>query len=455
VEDKMLSTVVFLSLFTSQAIQPEEFDSCICEPSPLVSCDWPGAEIVSRDSAGVQSPSQHALNASISADGRWVVFRSHSGHYVGDPDTFYDQIYLKNLETGVIQLVSRAIGGGPADNQSFDPIVSQDGRRVAFVSFANDMTIETYAESTHRRQVYVFDRIDNTVEIISVSAMGELANHQSDYDLAFSPDGNRLAFASKASNLHPDDTDGYSNIFMFDFVSRELSLVEPATITNLPEDNSLQAAIHPSFSGVGNQLTYIQQLRKGLPGSSPVVVHDLDTDIAEIISTNSAGEFHDGGGNDQPVFSADGGSVAFMSQATNLVSGEQGIDRQWRAYVKDLRTGEVTLASRNLVGERIDNMTRAVSISSTGRYVAFVTDGNQALDAPRSRGYQVFLFDRQSGTSRLASQAYDGDRVRGHSDILSQAFSLRGQLVFESREPYVSSDDLNGTRGDIFLTGCS
>ena len=190
----------------------------------------------------------------------------------------------------------------------------------------------------------------------------------------------------------------------------------------------------------------MQKIRRGQAGGEQAIVQDLDTDTAEIVSVTPAGDFDDGGIR-QPVFSDDGRFVLFLSRAENLSTD----DDSYSAYVNDLVTGEVILASRNSNGETIDDIVRSASISASGRYVAFTTDGRNA-DAPRAGGYQVFLFDRTTGQSELLSQAFDGGRVRNQSWLLPESFARNGRMVFEGRDRNYVVDDLNGDLGDIHLS---
>ncbi|MCP2679633.1 hypothetical protein NHF45_08835 [Maricaulaceae bacterium NA33B04] len=213
---------------------------------------------------------------------------------------------------------SPSIWGGPSENQSFNPVVSHDGRRVAFVSFATDLVSATDGLSSISRNVFVFDRITGQVEMVSASPTGDAGNHAADLELSFSPDGNRLVFATKADNLHPNDTEGDTDIYIYDFVTNQLSHIEPSVITNLPAPNGLSHAREPSFSGAGNEITYIQQLDFGLPGAAPTVVHDLDTNTAEIISVTPSGVFANGS-SDQPIFSDDGTAVYSSRQPITFI----------------------------------------------------------------------------------------------------------------------------------------
>ena len=83
-------------------------------------------------------PDFDARNPSISADGRFVVFESDADNLVtGDPGDAIEKLYLTDLSTGTTTLVSTPTTG-PSNSDVSDPVISGDGRVVAFMSAAND-----------------------------------------------------------------------------------------------------------------------------------------------------------------------------------------------------------------------------------------------------------------------------------------------------------------------------
>ena len=80
-----------------------------------------------------------AFKASISGDGRTVVFASAASNIVpGDTNETTD-VFLRDLDAGTTQLISVAAGGGPADFRSAGPDFSADGSTVVFQSMATNL----------------------------------------------------------------------------------------------------------------------------------------------------------------------------------------------------------------------------------------------------------------------------------------------------------------------------
>jgi hypothetical protein len=98
-------------------------------------------ERVSVSSGGVQGNgnSSHFGTPAISADGRFVAFKSDATNLVpGDTNNASD-IFVRDRQTGTTERVSVGSGGAQGNNISFSPAISADGRVVAFESAAANL----------------------------------------------------------------------------------------------------------------------------------------------------------------------------------------------------------------------------------------------------------------------------------------------------------------------------
>jgi Tol biopolymer transport system component len=77
----------------------------------------------------------------ISADGRYVTFRGRGSDLAPGDDNGVGDVFVTDLDLGITTLLSRSPITGKSGNQlSSRPIISADGSRVAFQSFASDLT---------------------------------------------------------------------------------------------------------------------------------------------------------------------------------------------------------------------------------------------------------------------------------------------------------------------------
>jgi len=156
-------------------------------------------------SAG-QRPAGSSACPAISADGRFVVFMSkadltcrrasacvaESSDKNGVPD-----IYLRDTHTNTTRRITRSYTGGDPDGPSYHPAISGDGRHVAFVSEASNLTRDSGNRAAH---IYVHDLLTGITELISHTPNGRPANGAS-LRPALSHNGSTIAFQSLASDL--------------------------------------------------------------------------------------------------------------------------------------------------------------------------------------------------------------------------------------------------------------
>ena len=111
--------------------------------------------------------------------------------------------------------------------------------------------------------------------------------------------------------------------------------------------------------------------------------------------------------------SANGKYVAFASLATTLVPDDT--NAAWDIFVHDSDTGETTRVSVSNGGVQADQGSYGVSISSDGRYVAFGSNATNLVSGDTNEVMDVFVRDRQEGTTRRLSTASNGNQGNGPS----------------------------------------
>ena len=102
------------------------------------------------------------------------------------------------------------------------------------------------------------------------------------------------------------------------------------------------------------------------------------------------------------MVSADGRYVAFYSDADNLVPGDD--NDSYDVFVRDRQTGTTTLVSGGVSGPG-DGSAFDPSVSADGRYVAFYSNATNLVPGGSNGNYQVFVRDLQAGTTTLVSAA--------------------------------------------------
>ena len=219
-----------------------------------------GTERVSVDSAGNQGNGASAF-PSISPDGRFVAFRSDASNLVPGDTNGIGDVFVHDRQTGATQRVSVSSSGTQAAGlNSAGASISADGRLVAFASGASNLVS---GDSNNARDIFVHDRQTGATTRVSVSSSGVQANANSFFP-SLSADGRLVSFYGSSNNLVPGDTNGKSDVFL----------------------------------------------------------HDRQTGTTLLVSVDSAGNQGNQSSSGASSISADGRSVAFSSQASNLVSDD-------------------------------------------------------------------------------------------------------------------------------------
>jgi Tol biopolymer transport system component len=170
-------------------------------------------ERISVDSSGGEAndDSWSDRGPLISSDGSLVVFSSRAWNLVANDRNYYSDIYLRDRSAGTTELLSVSSSGVQADWWCLSPSISSDGTSVAFCSYAT--TLIDGVRSPWIPSIYVHDRDDATTELLSVDSSGVEGNAASERP-SIAADGQVVAFTSIATNLVPNDKNGFADVFV-------------------------------------------------------------------------------------------------------------------------------------------------------------------------------------------------------------------------------------------------
>jgi Tol biopolymer transport system component len=179
---------------------------------------------ISVDSQGVQRPDGASFAPSVSADGRYVAFTSNAALDGGAARSSSGRpiasVYVRDMQLGVTERVSVCAGGILPDGSSSSSAISRDGRYVAFASTATNLVP---GDRNRSADIFLRDLRTHSTLLISRSASGGAANGQSGSPVV-SADGRFVAFQSQASDLicarrcpaAAEDINLLSDVFLFD-----------------------------------------------------------------------------------------------------------------------------------------------------------------------------------------------------------------------------------------------
>jgi len=352
---------------------------------------------------------------------------------------------LESISTGTTILVSVASDGTQANEWAGNPAISNDGRYVAFDSRATNLVPD---DSNGYLDVFVHDRQTGATTLVSVASDGTQGNNLSQTP-RISADGSRVAFRSRATNLVPNDTNGQGDIFVHDRNTGQTRRVNISS-SGAQGNHAFQSAVTFGFSGNGRYVAFGSVATNLVPGDTngfeDVFVHDLLTGATTRVSLAADGKEADWGVS-SPAISVEGRYIAFQSYASNLVPG--GTDPQGHIFVHDRQTGLTSLISVASDGTPGNQSSHSVSLSDDGFTVSFLSNANNLVSGDTNNVGDVFVHNRRNGQTTLVSMASDG--TQGNENSLRSSLSADSRYVaFTSLANNLVPDDNNG-RFDVFV----
>jgi hypothetical protein len=381
-----------------------------------------------------------------------VAFESNAANLSGeDVDGGVYDIFRRDLQSGVLTLVSRATGaaGAGGADHSYLASISADGRYVAFESLADNLSAE---DNNTYSNVYVRDLQENTTTLVSrANGAAGAGGDDHSYDASISADGRYVAFESVANNLSADDNDNFYNVFVRDLQENTTTLVSRAAGvagTGADED-SYDASISPDGRKVGFESLADNLSTEDNNTYKNAFVRNLDTNELTLVSRTSGGAPADGDSNDPDP--TNGGKVVFRSTADNL-SGDDD-NTYTNVFVRDLSAGTTDFAGRGDGPDGVapDANSFSATISDNGRRVSFRTAADTISTEDNNAYSNVFVRDLVSATTTLVSRGSGANGPAGDGSSYEPAISANAaQVAFESLADVLSEDD-NNTYSNTFI----
>src|SRR5438477_4887785 len=291
--------------------------------------------LVSVNLTGAGGGNGHSVSPAISTDGRYVTFESEASNLVANDTNGVSDVFLRDLQSGTTTLLSvNSSGTGAGNGASTSPIISADGRYVAFVSAASDLVAN---DTNAALDIFVRDLQNGTTTLASISADRNTGGSGDSGSPALTPDGRWLAFSSRATNLVAGVTNNQGEIYVRDLANgtttwaRANSAAIMRTITNAPTRSI--TSFNPVISADGKFVAF-----KSFGAASLLLRHNLQTGRTALVSSNAAGGGFIDGDSSGPDMTPDGRYIAFTE-----ITGLSGVYSA--VYLWDAQSGSKTLVS--------------------------------------------------------------------------------------------------------------
>ena len=383
----------------------------------------------------------------LSQDGRYVAFATSASDIVAGDTNNSPDIFVRDRKLGATVRANLTNSGAELPTGYGGSYkMSANGRFVLF----------TYRDSplyvNNKWQLYLRDLKNNSTERVSITATGGIPDNSiSFFDI--SADGRYVVFTTGATNVVSGDTNNALDIFVRDRKLGTTALLSKPNSGGIADGSSSK----PSISCDGSYVVFSSQATNLVTGDTNgaqdlfLVDRIANNTISNLtINGNSTNGSNVSGDVD---ISCNGERVVFISHASNLVLGDTNNERDVFAYSMVNNSFErvnVDSSGNQTSGSTLYGLSTN-SIDFSGRYVAFVAGDDSLVTGDTNGTGDVFLRDIIDGTTQIISKR-DASTQTTYNGSTYYTISLDGrEVAFPSADTGLVSGDTNGT-SDIFVS---
>jgi Tol biopolymer transport system component len=335
--------------------------------------------------------------ALVSADGRRVAFASDASNLVAGDGNAATDVFVRSWPSGEVIRPAAQLAAHEPNGFSRWPDISDNGRRVAFVSFASNLVDR---DTNSAADVFLVELGKTGVTRVSVASTGAQVAAAS-AEPRFSGDATAIAFSSPAPDLVLDDRNQQTDVFVN---AMSAGRTRRASIGARGEANGHSSgAVLSSDGRVVAFESWGSNLVDGDFNSAPdIFVHDFNTGRTTRVSVRSDGG-EAGGHCRGPAISANGRFVAFNSFAENLVDGDNNYMSD--VFVHDRERRTTARVSVRSGGAQANKDSETADISADGRLVVFQSVADNLVANDTNKKQDIFVHDRATGeTVRVSAR---------------------------------------------------
>ena len=348
-------------------------------------------ERISVSSDGTQANGYSGSN-SLSDNGRFVSLESNASNLVANDLNGHTDTFIYDRLNDTVELITFAPDGTQANAGSNAGSISGNGRYVIYASFASNLVAN---DTNNQRDIFVYDRLTKTTGRVNVGNDGTQANGASLFGV-IGDDSRYVAFESVADNLVTGDTNGLGDIFMRDRIAGTTKRVNVAN--NGTQANG--SSVLDSMSDDGRYISFTSEANNLVSGDtngvSDIFVYDRTNQTTERINLAGNGSQANAMSGSSSL-SGNGRYVVYQSDASNLVSGDTNGVRD--IFVYDRQTKNTARVDLTNNGIQSNGDSQSPSISDNGKYVAFESDADNLVSGTTNAEFDVFLRDLDAGTT--------------------------------------------------------
>ncbi len=418
---------------------------------------WNGtnADLITRKNLSVRYTGQSDVDVdfSISSTGRYVAYSSRANAMVDDTHlSGHWHAYVFDANSLTNERVSVASDETPGNWHSYSPSISGDGNFVAFESQATNLVDDDLGST----DAFVRNRLTGTTVRVSETPTG--AQSESDASRpVLSRDGSKVAFTSYATDLDNSVTDSPAtlDVFVRDWNSATptTKLISKKFGASLSSNGQ---SSRPIISDDGSSVLYqttatdIVSLADANGQNDDLIVYRNNTNL--LVSQKSTSGRFTGNSSADPNFSIsdDGRYVAFLSSAAGLANDSSHTGYA-NVFVSDRSTADNDRISVDSDENAANWISSYPNISGDGRYVVFASDSSNLVVDDTNGTTDIFVRDRVATTTTRVSVGtgdVQGDNASRFGRISRDGSTVAFLSYASNLDPNIT--DSNATQ-DVFV----
>lgn len=314
-----------------------------------------------------------------------------------------------------------------SDNKIFNtyyessmPVIGGKGedeaRYVTFVMYGKNID----GSNGNYRQIFWRDRKAGITKLISKSATGEQGNGNS-FSPSISTDGRFVVFETYATNFSGTDNNTVRDIYLWDKTTEQLTLISKSISGTTANGESYE----PVISGDGSTIAYTSNasdIVKLEPVFNTPNVYVCDVNGGSTAFITKDFETGKAAGGYAPSISDDGTKIAFCAYTSRLV--ENDVNNLWDIFL--WQRGAPALKRISMTasgGERnqgTESSSRVVwpSISGNGEFVVFATTATNMENAEdKNNAQDIFIYNTLTDHVKRVTKANDLSEPNGDSPV--------------------------------------
>ncbi len=420
-----------------------------------VKADVKNMERVSVGTNGVEAD-ESSFYGYLSNDGRYVTFESYATNWSpdqnGNDDCFGNcvDIFVRDRVQDKTTRVTIGYNGEPTNEDSFHPIITADGRYIAYSSYASNLVpgdTNRDAWSRNGLDVFLYDRLTAQTQRVSLNWSGGQIKGNSVG--VISGDSHYIYFASNGDGIVQNESNSQltTNIYMRDWRAGTNKRITSDFISGgFPNDT----VNRPQTNYDGRYVVYESYATNLTPndnnGHKDIFLYDRNSDQTILISKPFNGGQSNGDSSSAEI-SSDGKFVIFLSEAANLVPGDTNGFMDIFVYTVD--TAQIKRVNVSDSDQQANGLSVEASICGDGSVVSFTSEATNLVPGDTNNHRDVFFYSFDQGKMSVAT--INNNQVLGNGKAHRSFLAPDCQsIVFASSATNLILNDLNDRR-DLFM----